>query len=81
MNDSTKIKLLTGTTVLLILLNVVVIGVPTLIALALCLYELPTRSIYLDESATIAVISQHGDALDRAGPAVSSERPRLASRS
>jgi mannosyltransferase len=48
------------------LLNVVVIGVPTLGAAALCLYELTTRSIYLDESATIAVISQHGDALGAA---------------
>jgi mannosyltransferase len=47
-------------------LNVVVIGAPTLVAVALCLYELTTRSIYLDESATIAVISQHGDALGAA---------------
>ena len=48
------------------LLNVLVIGAPTLVAVALCLYEITARSIYLDESATIAVISQHGDALGAA---------------
>jgi mannosyltransferase len=46
--------------------DVIVIGAPTLVALALCLYELTTRSIYLDESATVSVISQHGNVLGSA---------------
>jgi mannosyltransferase len=32
-------------------------------ALALCLYQLTTRSLWLDEAATVAIVSQHGSAL------------------
>jgi mannosyltransferase len=37
--------------------------VPGLLALVLCLVDISTRSIWLDESATIAIASQHGSAL------------------
>jgi mannosyltransferase len=40
----------------------VVVG-PALLALALCLYELSTRSLWLDEAATVAIAGQHGSAL------------------
>ncbi|HZU59336.1 MAG TPA: glycosyltransferase family 39 protein, partial [Solirubrobacteraceae bacterium] len=38
------------------------VALPTMLALALCLYDLTTRSLWLDESATIAIASQHGAA-------------------
>jgi mannosyltransferase len=36
---------------------------PAALAIALCLYELTTRSLWLDEAATAAIASQHGAAL------------------
>jgi len=39
-----------------------VIGVPTVVALVLCLIELTSRSLWLDEAATVAIASQHGSA-------------------
>jgi hypothetical protein len=42
------------------------IALPTALALALCLYELTTRSLWLDEAATISIASQHGAALGAA---------------
>lgn len=43
-----------------------VVAVPTLLALGLCLYQITTRSLWLDESATVAIASQHGGALGSA---------------
>jgi mannosyltransferase len=42
------------------LLDWLAVAVPTLLALGLCLYDLTTRSLWLDESATVAIASQHG---------------------
>lgn len=42
--------------------DVAVIGVPAVVALALCLIELTTRSLWLDEAATVAIAGQHGSA-------------------
>ena len=39
---------------------------PAALALALCLYELSARSLWLDEAATVAIAGQHGSALWRA---------------
>ncbi len=36
---------------------------PALLAVALCLYELTARSLWLDEAATVAIAGQHGSAL------------------
>ncbi|HZU61281.1 MAG TPA: glycosyltransferase family 39 protein, partial [Solirubrobacteraceae bacterium] len=38
------------------------VAIPTALALALCLYDISTRSLWLDESASIAIASQHGSA-------------------
>ncbi|MBV8219383.1 MAG: glycosyltransferase family 39 protein [Solirubrobacterales bacterium] len=38
------------------------VGVPAVVALALCLIELTTRSLWLDEAATVAIAGQHGSA-------------------
>jgi mannosyltransferase len=38
------------------------VAIPTVLALALCLFDLTTRSLWLDESATVAIVSQHGSA-------------------
>ncbi len=46
--------------------NLLAIALPTLLALGLCLYELTTRSLWLDESATVAIVSQHGAAFGAA---------------
>src|SRR5579884_3114784 len=35
---------------------------PTLLAIGLCLYELTTRSLWLDEAATVSIVRQHGGA-------------------
>ena len=43
-----------------------VVAVPALLALGLCLYQLTTRSLWLDESATVAIASQHGGAFGNA---------------
>src|SRR5947209_14495136 len=42
------------------------VALPTLLCLALCLYDLTTRSLWLDESATVAIASQHGGAFGAA---------------
>ncbi len=42
------------------------VGIPTAVALFLCLYELTTRSLWLDEAATVAIVSQHGAAFGAA---------------
>ncbi len=39
------------------------IALPALLAAALCAIELATRSLWLDEGATVAIASQHGSAL------------------
>jgi mannosyltransferase len=41
------------------------IAVPSVLAAVLCLIDLGTRSLWLDEGATVAIVSQHGDALWR----------------
>ena len=46
--------------------DLLVVAVPTLLALGLCLYDLAARSLWLDESATVAISSQHGGALGAA---------------
>jgi mannosyltransferase len=48
------------------LADLLVVGVPTLLGLALCLYQITTRSLWLDESATVAIASQHGGAFGAA---------------
>lgn len=42
------------------------VGLPALLAAALCLYDLTTRSLWLDEAATVAIASQHGAAFGAA---------------
>jgi mannosyltransferase len=42
--------------------DVAVVGVPAVVALVLCLIELTTRSLWLDEAATVAIAGQHGSA-------------------
>ncbi len=46
--------------------DLAVVGIPALLALALCLYELTARSLWLDEAATVAIASQHGGAFGAA---------------
>lgn len=48
------------------LLDAVVVVAPALLGLALCLYQITTRSLWLDESATVAIASQHGAAFGAA---------------
>ena len=48
------------------LVDLLVVGLPALLALGLCLYDLTARSLWLDESATVAIASQHGGALGAA---------------
>jgi uncharacterized membrane protein len=43
--------------------DVAAVAGPALLAVALCLYELTTRSLWLDEAATVAIAGQHGSAL------------------
>jgi len=43
--------------------DVAVVAGPAALAIALCLYELTTRSLWLDEAATVAIASQHSSAL------------------
>ena len=38
------------------------VGLPAVVALVLCLIELTTRSLWLDEAATVAIAGQHGSA-------------------
>jgi mannosyltransferase len=42
--------------------DVAVIAMPAVVALVLCLIELTTRSLWLDEAATVAIVGQHGSA-------------------
>jgi uncharacterized membrane protein len=42
------------------------VGLPALVAAVLCLYDLTTRSLWLDEAATVAIASQHGAAFGAA---------------
>jgi uncharacterized membrane protein len=39
-----------------------VVALPAVMALVLCLIDLTTRSLWLDEAATVAIASQHGSA-------------------
>jgi mannosyltransferase len=48
------------------LIDTSVVAAPALLALALCLYQITTRSLWLDESATVAIASQHGAAFGSA---------------
>jgi mannosyltransferase len=43
--------------------DVAVVAGPAALAVALCLYELTSRSLWLDEAATVAIAGQHGSAL------------------
>ncbi len=43
--------------------DVAVVAGPAALAAVLCLIELTTRSLWLDEAATVAIASQHGSAL------------------
>ncbi|MGN6872226.1 MAG: glycosyltransferase family 39 protein [Solirubrobacteraceae bacterium] len=45
------------------LADVAVVVGPAALAVALCLYELTTRSLWLDEAATVAIAGQHGSGL------------------
>ena len=47
-------------------LDAAAVAIPALLATALCLYELGTRSLWLDESATFSIASQHGAAFGSA---------------
>jgi mannosyltransferase len=42
--------------------DVAVVAVPALLGAVLCLIELTTRSLWLDEAATVAIAGQHGSA-------------------
>lgn len=48
------------------LADFLVVALPSLLGLALCLYQITTRSLWLDESATVAIASQHGSAFGAA---------------
>jgi mannosyltransferase len=42
--------------------DIAVVGAPAVLAAVLCLIELTTRSLWLDEAATVAIAGQHGSA-------------------
>ncbi len=42
------------------MLDVAVVAAPAVLAAILCLYEISTRSLWLDEAASVAIASQHG---------------------
>ena len=46
--------------------DVAAVGIPTAVALFLCLYDLTARSLWLDEAATVSIVSQHGAAFGAA---------------
>src|SRR5436305_3500339 len=48
------------------LLDLAVVAFPALLALGLCLYDLNSRSLWLDEAASISIASQHGAAFSHA---------------
>ena len=43
--------------------DVAAVAGPAVVAIALCLYQLTARSLWLDEAATVAIASQHGSAI------------------
>jgi mannosyltransferase len=43
--------------------DVAAVAGPAVVAVGLCLYQLTTRSLWLDEAATVAIAGQHGSAL------------------
>lgn len=45
------------------LADIGVVAGPAIVAVALCLFEITTRSLWLDEAATVAIAGQHGSAL------------------
>ena len=45
------------------LTDVAVVAGPAAVAIGLCLYQLTTRSLWLDEAATVAIAGQHGSSL------------------
>jgi mannosyltransferase len=47
-------------------LDLLAVALPALLALGLCLYDLTTRSLWLDEAAAAAIASQHGGAFGAA---------------
>jgi mannosyltransferase len=47
-------------------LTVAAVAVPTLVAFALCLYDISSRSLWLDEAATVAIATRHGAAFGAA---------------
>ena len=48
------------------LASLAAVAIPTAIALALCLYDIGGRNLWLDEAATVSIASQHGGALGSA---------------
>jgi mannosyltransferase len=46
--------------------GLLIVALPALLAAGLCLYELGTRSLWLDEAATVAIAGQHGAAFGAA---------------
>jgi 4-amino-4-deoxy-L-arabinose transferase-like glycosyltransferase len=48
------------------LADLAIVAFPALIALGLCLYDLNSRSLWLDEAASISIASQHGAAFGAA---------------
>jgi hypothetical protein len=46
--------------------DALVVGLPALLAAALCFYDIATRSLWLDEAASVAIASQHGAAFGTA---------------
>ena len=48
------------------LLDLATVAIPGVIAAGLCLYQLDTRSLWLDEAASFSIASQHGAALGSA---------------
>ena len=47
-------------------LTIAAVGVPAIIAAALCAYELSVRSLWLDEAATVSIATRHGAAFGAA---------------
>jgi mannosyltransferase len=43
--------------------DIALVAGPAALAIGLCLYQLTTRSLWLDEAATVAIAGQHGSAL------------------
>jgi mannosyltransferase len=45
---------------------VAAVAIPTVLAVALCVYEISVRSLWLDEAAAVTIASQHGSAFGAA---------------